>query len=189
MTAEQDRLCPRCKETKPIAEFKMKRGRPTYCKRCVRQQEKERLARRADNEGVPYIRRSRSKAVRPIRLVKNHDLSVMSKEERRDWNATLRKRKRSAVRERNRKIVWDLLSKTCCKDCGCTNPLVLTFDHLDPKQKTHDVSDLVYKGTLDQLDNELAKCEIVCANCHVIRTASMFGSWRLAKSMIDHLGD
>ncbi len=58
-----------------------------------------------------------------------------------------------------------------CADCGFnTHPEALHFDHLPGFTKTKEVSRLIY-GTRTALDNEIAKCEVVCANCHAIRTA------------------
>lgn len=57
-----------------------------------------------------------------------------------------------------------------CKDCGQKFPPVcMDFDHLRDKFKQ--VSTLVYSGVdWEVIADEIAKCEIVCANCHRIRT-------------------
>ena len=54
-----------------------------------------------------------------------------------------------------------------CPDCGEKNPIVLEFDHL--RDKDSDISRLTDANT-DRLVKEIAKCEVVCANCHRIRT-------------------
>ena len=69
-----------------------------------------------------------------------------------------------------------------CVDCGNANLLVLTFDHRDPKEKLDDVSRLKRKS-IEVMKTEIAKCDVVCFNCHAIRTANMFGSWRLQKDV------
>jgi hypothetical protein len=69
------------------------------------------------------------------------------------------------------------IMKCGCVDCGEKNPIVLEFDHRDPNQKIANVGKLRY-GSTKQLKEELAKCDVVCANCHRKRTAKMFGSWR-----------
>lgn len=46
----------------------------------------------------------------------------------------------------------------------------LHVDHLDGTTKAGNVAAFLSKGTLDDLRAELAKCEVVCANCHHIRT-------------------
>lgn len=67
-----------------------------------------------------------------------------------------------------------------CADCGIKNPVVLEFDHKDPSQKSFSIgSDKGRKRPIQEFIEELDKCDVVCANCHRIRTANMFGSWRL----------
>lgn len=48
-------------------------------------------------------------------------------------------------------------------------PHRLQFDHLDPKKKRFNVSEGGAYG-INVVKEELAKCEIVCANCHADRT-------------------
>ena len=61
-----------------------------------------------------------------------------------------------------------------CVDCGERDPIVLEFDHL--RDKRADVTRLLWSGLLwTQLELEIAKCEIRCANCHRRRTARQRG--------------
>jgi len=59
-----------------------------------------------------------------------------------------------------------------CIDCHTNYPYyVMQFDHLSGLDKEFNVSQAVYsKKSLDQIKEEIAKCELVCANCHAIRT-------------------
>lgn len=58
-----------------------------------------------------------------------------------------------------------------CTDCGERYPFyVMQFDHLDASTKVKDISQLVSYGNLKALLEEMDKCEVVCANCHAIRT-------------------
>jgi hypothetical protein len=60
-----------------------------------------------------------------------------------------------------------------CTDCGIRNdahPEIFDFDHLPGVTKAGSVAAFLTKGTLDDLKAEIAKCEVVCANCHRIRT-------------------
>ena len=58
-----------------------------------------------------------------------------------------------------------------CMDCGREYPpYVLDFDHRDPTLKLAKVSSLVYRGSEQLLLTEIAKCDLVCSNCHRIRT-------------------
>jgi hypothetical protein len=58
-----------------------------------------------------------------------------------------------------------------CADCGKYYPYyVMDFDHVI-KGKVNDVNYMIKaRYSIDSVMDELAKCEIVCANCHRIRT-------------------
>ncbi|WP_211879539.1 hypothetical protein [Pseudarthrobacter albicanus] len=56
-----------------------------------------------------------------------------------------------------------------CADCGLV-PDVLEFDHRPDEHKTTDVSNLMASGSWEAFISEVAKCDVVCANCHRIRT-------------------
>src|ERR1700687_5556177 len=57
-----------------------------------------------------------------------------------------------------------------CMDCqGWLGPCQMEFDHRPGVEKIRDVSRM--RGcTLKRLLAEAAKCDIVCANCHKLRT-------------------
>jgi hypothetical protein len=56
-----------------------------------------------------------------------------------------------------------------CVDCGVKYPYyVMDFDHLEDKK--FNISYLAATGRIGTLKMEIAKCEIVCANCHRKRT-------------------
>jgi hypothetical protein len=62
-----------------------------------------------------------------------------------------------------------------CTDCGLSmpdHPEVFDFDHIDPATKVAGIAALYTKGSFEQFVAEIAKCEVVCANCHRIRTRS-----------------
>ena len=61
------------------------------------------------------------------------------------------------------------LSKGCA-DCGYKgHPAALDFDHLPGTTKVRDIKRGTQLGWQALMD-EIAKCEVVCANCHRIRT-------------------
>lgn len=69
-----------------------------------------------------------------------------------------------------RKEYVDALKRQPCTDCGQIFPTcAMHFDHLDPATKKKSVSGLV-NGAMQTLLAEIKKCELVCANCHAIRT-------------------
>ena len=57
-----------------------------------------------------------------------------------------------------------------CSDCGVEYPYyVMDFDHRDPSQKTGQISTHKSRG-MKWVKKEIAKCDLVCANCHRERT-------------------
>jgi hypothetical protein len=62
------------------------------------------------------------------------------------------------------------LKELPCADCGGVfPPYVMDFDHFDASQKRFDVG-RARKHSLALLKSEIARCELVCANGHRIRT-------------------
>jgi hypothetical protein len=61
-----------------------------------------------------------------------------------------------------------------CADCGYKDhPEALVFDHLPGSVKLLNVSQMSPRfRRREKLEAEVAKCEVVCANCHAVRTAS-----------------
>jgi predicted Zn-ribbon and HTH transcriptional regulator len=75
--------------------------------------------------------------------------------------------KRLARRQQRIDFIWKLKSDPC-KDCGKTfHPFSMDFDHRDPTQKSRDISQI---NRMDEIIEEVKKCDLVCANCHRIRT-------------------
>lgn len=59
-----------------------------------------------------------------------------------------------------------------CADCGETFPEpVMHWDHLPGEPKVDTVSSLARERSRDVALAEMQKCELVCANCHAIRTS------------------
>ena len=54
-----------------------------------------------------------------------------------------------------------------CVDCGEGDPIVLEFDHRDPKNKLFALGAAVGLGySLVRVIDEIEKCDVRCANCH-----------------------
>ena len=57
-----------------------------------------------------------------------------------------------------------------CADCGRRfHPVQMAFDHRDPAQKRFTLAKALLKNRADLLV-EAAKCDVVCSNCHSVRT-------------------
>jgi hypothetical protein len=71
---------------------------------------------------------------------------------------------------KNRAAVHEAKSRPCT-DCGIQYPYyVMEFDHLDADTKEFNVGAGVTCASYERLLAEIAKCELVCANCHRTRT-------------------
>jgi hypothetical protein len=58
-----------------------------------------------------------------------------------------------------------------CTDCGDVfHHSAMTWDHLPGTEKRAEVSTLLQRHSRKQILEEIAKCELVCANCHAVRT-------------------
>src|SRR3990167_3542736 len=72
--------------------------------------------------------------------------------------------------DRNRKFLRELRSDTPCSDCGNNFPwYVMEFDHRDGRNGSLCVTQYI-RWCVRRLKEEISKCDIVCANCHAIRT-------------------
>ncbi len=56
-----------------------------------------------------------------------------------------------------------------CIDCGIDECRVLSFDHIDPHQKTFNICSKLYLPW-EELVEEAQKCELRCFNCHHLKT-------------------
>lgn len=58
-----------------------------------------------------------------------------------------------------------------CADCGGQfHPVAMQWDHLPGSEKTACLGDLAKRGNRRLVLEEIAKCELVCANCHAVRS-------------------
>ncbi|TXH11668.1 MAG: hypothetical protein E6R04_01065 [Spirochaetes bacterium] len=101
-----------------------------------------------------------------------------------DYHKQKRKRENRASRKkqiaRNREYIASILLDSKCMDCGYSNWIALELDHRNPTEKHDAVTRMVNDGVmLERIKAEVAKCDVVCANCHAIRTAKQFNSWRV----------
>ena len=87
------------------------------------------------------------------------------------------KRSYTKVRNLRREKMFNYLQGKSCIDCGFSNILALHFDHVRGK-KVENVSTMVKNGRRwETIEKEIAKCEIRCANCHMVRTFGGIGSY------------
>ncbi len=74
------------------------------------------------------------------------------------------------------KTIFEIKLSNPCVSCGESDPRVLDFDHIDTTDKLDNVANMVKGGySLSRILEEVEKCQILCANCHRIKTAEHFG--------------
>lgn len=75
------------------------------------------------------------------------------------------------VRWRYHEEILDQLRSVPCADCGARfAQCSMDFDHRDPSAKVMRVTLMVGRAGIRRILAEAAKCDIVCANCHRLRT-------------------
>lgn len=81
-------------------------------------------------------------------------------------------------REKIRALLFKYLSDESCIDCGEQDPIVLDFDHRDPKNKFKQISRMLSGHySWKSVVQEIEKCDIRCANCHRRKTYVQLGYW------------
>lgn len=80
-------------------------------------------------------------------------------------------KKNAEIRLILRNKIQEIKESNPCADCGNYFPYyVMDFDHQRDKQ--YSVANMVSLGSWELIEKEILKCELVCSNCHRIRTHS-----------------
>lgn len=98
----------------------------------------------------------------------------MTAAEKHEYRVSYKRR----VRRRARIACLRYLAKKGCEECGCKDPRVLEFDHLEPKKKHAPISLLLSQGYTwgsEKVRKEVRKCRVLCANCHKLHTIEQQG--------------
>lgn len=83
-----------------------------------------------------------------------------------------------SYQDKAEEFVHSHLLKNPCTNCGESNILALQFDHL--RDKKFEIGFAITKGySIKTIETEIAKCQVLCANCHSIKTANQLGNWKL----------
>ena len=80
--------------------------------------------------------------------------------------------RREELRNECREYIKQVKTNAVCIDCKVNHPhWVLQFDHLG--NKVFNVGEFArHTSNVETVKTEIAKCDIVCANCHASRTYS-----------------
>ena len=87
------------------------------------------------------------------------------------------------ARQRAREFIAAYFATHPCVNCRESDPIVLTFYHVHG-DKRNNVADMVRDGLgVESIKAEIEKCDVVCFNCHALRTQERTGAyrWRMGK--------
>ena len=88
---------------------------------------------------------------------------------RRKWYKNNKKSEIAHVQRRKKDIkrwLWEHKKSLKCSICSESHPAIIDFHHKEGK-KEKGVSQMLVDGySIDRIKQELAKCDILCANCH-----------------------
>lgn len=68
----------------------------------------------------------------------------------------------------NKKKLEDYKTLHPCIRCGEKNPIVLQFHHRDASKKDKAITEMIRSRSWEATMKEIDKCDVVCANCHLI---------------------
>jgi len=89
------------------------------------------------------------------------------------------KERTEAARAAGKEYVFQYLLTHPCTHCRETDPRVLELYHRDPSEKDMDVTHMLSGGySIQRIQAELAKCDVLCANCHRRVTVEQRGWYR-----------
>lgn len=138
--------CTRCHQIKPIESGFHRSGQASCgynprCKACAMELQRAYIAKR----GGPSKQRSREAYFKDRE--KNLD---------------------GARRRRQEHLAWweSIQGNRVCIHCGETHPACLDYHHRDPSTKTHNLSRMIRSSTKEAILAEIAKCDVLCSNCH-----------------------
>lgn len=107
------------------------------------------------------------------RLIMNNESREKQRKYQREWYKRNKERQKKWVRDRQALLtqkIRDYKLELGCKDCGYNEHFAaLDFDHLGDKE--YNIAELSRRGWCwERILREIEKCEVVCSNCHRIRT-------------------
>lgn len=186
--------CNECGETKVATRFP-KRGGYRYrdvlttdprkyaktCKRCMKP-----LKPGQKREDIPEpVLRTYSRAMRKLPASKAKQARLKRERRRKYKNKPLDDKAKARVaqqriarRAATRIHSMQYLAAHGCEECNERDPRKLEYDHKDPDDKSVNVSRLILNGhswRSPVLRAEIAKCRILCANCHRKHTIEQQG--------------
>lgn len=169
------KICRKCKTEQPLENFydykPARDGKNYKCKTCCISYTLDRLdqlhpGRKRRGERDHATRAESRKRYRNSEKGKAYDAAYRKTPQAKLSNKEFLKRRYAEVRKR----LNEYKVTRGCNDCGYnTRPEALDFDHLPGTEKVFQVSRITGRSW-ERVLEEIAKCELVCANCHRVRT-------------------
>ena len=101
-----------------------------------------------------------------------HEYSKQHYRNNKEKYAQVRFKNHGIYRQRNRELVDSLKDKPCM-DCGGEfHPFIMEFDHVRGKKKFGIAKAVNMALRIQTILEEVEKCDLVCSNCHRMRTLS-----------------
>lgn len=185
------KTCRKCGETKAVTEFDIRAdtGKPrANCKDCRRKYQKERWQCSTDRSTSNRIIGARElypcRKCGKLKFASEFPTKARDALRLQSWckqcfaaykaerHLKFHDREMARIRGNQARVkaalrvgITQYLAEHPCVDCGETDPVVLDFDHL--RDKKWDISRMVAMGLRWELIlEEIAKCEVRCANDH-----------------------
>lgn len=179
--------CSECKQDKSLDQFTInklgKHGRQAKCNPCRNSLDRAyRKANRPTTKVCLHCKKRKSvsrsfnsqfsKLCKPCKVVRT--------QERKDSNKNYQKTWHSNRSLKIKQFIFNYLSTKSCIKCGVSDVLVLEFDHKNPKRKSFNLGKAFMDKdmTINKLKKEIAKCVVLCSNCHTHKTHEQNNSWR-----------
>ena len=102
----------------------------------------------------------------------------------------INKKTKHKCKERNKQWLKTFLQDKNCTECGESDKAVLEFHHLDPATKSFCIANGISHYSLTRLQQEVAKCGVICSNCHLRKhaTNSKGRNWIKKQKVLDSIG-
>jgi len=97
----------------------------------------------------------------------NKDPKIQKENQRKHYLANKQKYLNAQQRKRQRakEFIAEYKKDKACQ-CGENHPACLEFHHRDEKTKESTIADAMYNWGVERIKKEVAKCDLLCANCH-----------------------
>jgi hypothetical protein len=137
--------CSCCKKLKFFGDFHKRKdrksGRQSHCKECEKKRAAGRKANIAQHAKKSY-KKNKAKVCQRSKLVGKAKMDKIT----------------------------EIKSTTPCMDCGnIYEPCQMDFDHREPEKKSFSLNQARWKKW-EEIEKEMAKCDLICSNCHRLRT-------------------